>query len=61
MEEDTKTILDQSDNCFVRARKLFKIIGLVDRMGLTNQMAEVIQAYMDLDKQKVENEEKNNE
>lgn len=40
------------DNCFVRARKLFQIMNLYDRLGLANKMAEGISIYQKLDADK---------
>lgn len=49
-ERDVKeVIINQRDDCFSRARKMFKIIGLAAPDGLSCKLAEVIAEYMKLD------------
>lgn len=44
-----EVVINQSDDCFNRARKMFKIIGLAAPDGLSCKLAEVIAEYMKLD------------
>lgn len=47
-EQETIT-LSSDDDCFTRAKKILFAAGIVDRLGVSSRMAEVVEAYRRLD------------
>ena len=49
-KEPEKVTLKATDNCFERAKKMFRCIGFTDdRHGITQRLAEIVYAYQELD------------
>ena len=47
--DDGVMTLSSADTCFERARKILKVAGIVDGVGISSRMAEAIEKYKEMD------------